>query len=1126
MGRTSLARAIALPRLRAQPGVLVAVVVSVLVATTLLATGPVLSTALAEAGLRARLEQAAADEIGVEVEVRTAASRSAAAAVAAAEAVQLALGPLVGVPDVLVRTGTVRIEGTAGDLVAIVGGVDVATPLPGDDRAPPEPLFVVDGATVAADGTVPVRLHPAALARLDAAVGDELQVVGGARLTVVGTVAAADPADPRWWADAQWRDGVARGQSFTTVGPLVPADGPVAGRAGVIVGEDDPRVVVTVRALPPAADVRPAVLSTLLDRAATLPGEVRRALAGVVDPGEDRWTVATPIVGTAAATSVQLGSTRASVLAIVVQVAVLALYALGLAGRLLRSGRDVETMLLRARGATPAQLGVAALVEGLVVVLPVVAVAPYTAVWVTRVLGGLDVVEGAGLVLAPRPSFAALAAAGVAAVACLGLLVWPAVTAARRTYATARGARGRRRVTTVVQTAGIDLALVAVAALGVWQLRAAGSPVAPGSATPDVGVDLVLVVAPALGLLAGALLVLRLVPVLARLGERLVARRRGLVASLSGWQVARRPDAVSRPTLLLVLGVAIGVLVTTYATTWQVSQRDQAEATVGADAVAVADRSAGSLPPAETATALAAVDGVAAVAPTVTATTRLPGGGRTGTLVAFGAAEPLLLVRDDVAPTVPLRALDVPPVDGVPLPPGGALTATATLARDPTWPGRAVEVAVLVRDGDGLVHRLDDLPVAAGAPVELAWDVADVRPPAVLLAVEAATLAGRDDGAGSVVVPEGTTDPTVIAGLPAPRVDLRVDAVAVDDTAVPLGDRRWLPDPLEQVGVASRPPAVEALTVDGDGVSARADVGLAPPGNRSIVLRVAVADAGGGIDADTGLVPAVVHPDVLEASGRAVGEELELAVGAARLPLLLLGTAEVVPGAVDEPLPVMVDLDALAASRWRQLRIGTSADAWQLDVEGVAAADGGDAAATLAASRALSAELAGGVIQAPDVATTVLDTARRSSDPIAVGLVVALALGAIAAVALALLGTVTAAAVGVRERAAEFALLQAVGTSMRQIRLWLASEVAVVVLTGLVAGGLLGASLVWAVLPTLGLSADGSIAVPAPRVVVPVSTLVASAVVVVGSFALVPLGLARTVSRAHVAEVLRLGEDG
>ena len=93
---------------------------------------------------------------------------------------------------------------------------------------------------------------------------------------------------------------------------------------------------------------------------------------------------------------------------------------------------------------------------------------------------------------------------------------------------------------------------------------------------------------------------------------------------------------------------------------------------------------------------------------------------------------------------------------------------------------------------------------------------------------------------------------------------------------------------------------------------------------------------------------------------------------------------------------------------------------------------------------------------------------------------------------------------GVRERAAEFALLQAVGTSMRQIRWWLATEVAVVVGTGLVAGGLLGTVLVWAVLPTLGLAADGTPAVPTPRVVVPLGGLLLGAGVVVLAFALAP----------------------
>ena len=49
---------------------------------------------------------------------------------------------------------------------------------------------------------------------------------------------------------------------------------------------------------------------------------------------------------------------------------------------------------------------------------------------------------------------------------------------------------------------------------------------------------------------------------------------------------------------------------------------------------------------------------------------------------------------------------------------------------------------------------------------------------------------------------------------------------------------------------------------------------------------------------------------------------------------------------------------------------------------------------------------------------------------------------------------------------------------------------------------------------------------PAPQVVVPWGTLGLTVAVVVAAFASVPLVLSRVVARAHIAEVLRLGEDG
>lgn len=1118
MSRRALARGIAVPRLRSQPGVLAAVVLSVLVATTLLATGPVLSTALAEAGLRARLEQSPPRDVGVEVEVRTRASTAEQAADGTVLALRRGLGELVTVPDVFVRTGTVGLADGPDELVVPVGRIVEPSALETADRRAPEPLLEQEptsGVRVAAD-EVPVLVHAGALERLDVAPGERIALDSGATAVVTGVLRAADAADRRWWDEPLWRDGLDVGERFTTVGPLVttsPSD------LGELLGEEDPRIVVTVRALPEVDAIRPDTLAEIGVRARSLDDRVAAALDPVLGASADTWSVEAPIIETARESAVQLGSTRAAVLATVAQVAVLALYTLGLSGRLLRSGREVETMLVRARGATPRQLGWAALVEGAVVVVPTLLLAPFAATLVTRALGRLEVVAGAGLTLLPRPSWAALGAAAVAAVACLALLVWPAVTSARRTYASTRGAQGRRRAVTFVQASGLDLALVALAAIGVWQLRAAGAPVAGGSGGGD-RVDLVLVAAPALGLLAGALLVLRLVPVIARLAEHVVDDRRGLVGSLSGWQIARRPDVIARPTLLLALAVAIGVLVTTYATTWSVSQDDQAAAAVGAEGTAEVDRSAGSLPSTDVALTIAGLDAVERVGPSWTNRVRLPGDRATGSLIAIGADDPLLLARDDRAPTVPYGDLDVAPVRGSPVPAGDTLTVRAVVEEDDDWPEAPARIVVVVRDGHGLIHQLPHREVVTGDDAELSWDVGRLRRPAALVGVEVTGFAAPADAAGSAVAPAGTDDDGVLRSIPPPRLALRLTGWAVDGEGIDLSTVDWSGDPLEQSGPSLIAPEVESIAVrDGD-VLVRVVTGYSSPAGRNVLARLAT----GTEDTDPGVVAsALVGPDVLAATGREVGDRFEVVVSGARLPLELAGTIPVVPGAVDAQLPVVVDIDAVARARWQQQRSPTPADQWQLDVVGPAA--GGAGRASIDASRTLAAQLGGGEIRAPEVSTTVLDAASRSADPIAVGLLVALALGALAAVLLALLGTVTAAAVSVRERAAEFALLQAVGTSMRQIRSWLASEVAVVVVTGLVAGSLLGAVLVWAVLPTLGLATDGSLAVPAPRIVVPVRTLLASAGIVVAAFALVPLGLARSVARAHVAEVLRLGGE-
>ena len=63
-----------------------------------------------------------------------------------------------------------------------------------------------------------------------------------------------------------------------------------------------------------------------------------------------------------------------------------------------------------------------------------------------------------------------------------------------------------------------------------------------------------------------------------------------------------------------------------------------------------------------------------------------------------------------------------------------------------------------------------------------------------------------------------------------------------------------------------------------------------------------------------------------------------------------------------------------------------------------------------------------------------------ATDPIALGIIGALAIGFVAAALFAIVGFIVSAAVSARERIAEFALLRALGLSSGQLSVWLSLE--------------------------------------------------------------------------------------
>src|SRR5258708_5743691 len=141
--------------------------------------------------------------------------------------------------------------------------------------------------------------------------------------------------------------------------------------------------------------------------------------------------------------------------------------------------------------------------------------------------------------------------------------------------------RGRQARLAGVARVGGDAAVIALAAVAVWQLRHFSA--VPRTTGGGLGIDPVLAVAPALALAGAALIPVRLIPLIARGADVLSARSRRLAGALTGWQISRRPIRQAGPVLLVILAVATGTVALAQHQTWRRAATDQAAFAVGAD---------------------------------------------------------------------------------------------------------------------------------------------------------------------------------------------------------------------------------------------------------------------------------------------------------------------------------------------------------------------------------------------------------------------------------------------------------------------------------------------------------------------------------------------------------------
>jgi hypothetical protein len=213
---------------------------------------------------------------------------------------------------------------------------------------------------------------------------------------------------------------------------------------------------------------------------------------------------------------------RSGVILLTIQFAILAGYAVLLVAGLLVERRRSEIALLRSRGASSSHLTRMALLEAALLAVPAAMIAPFLAVGIVGLLGAIGPTAGLGLLgdaqVSIRTVVVSLVAGAVAAI----VLTLPTLSVAASPAGT-RAADSRQAAVSLPQRLGLDLALVAVAVVALWQLRLYGAPLTV-NARGTLGLDPLLVAAPAIGLIAGAVLALRIVPRAAELLERLLVR--------------------------------------------------------------------------------------------------------------------------------------------------------------------------------------------------------------------------------------------------------------------------------------------------------------------------------------------------------------------------------------------------------------------------------------------------------------------------------------------------------------------------------------------------------------------------------------------------------------------------
>ncbi|MCY4528801.1 MAG: FtsX-like permease family protein [Chloroflexi bacterium] len=805
---------------------------------------------------------------------------------------------------------------------------------------------------------------------------------------------------------------------------------------------------------------------------------------------------------------------------VLVLIAIVILYYVATLSSLVVEDRRNEVALLRSRGADSTQILLVFVMEGLTIAALSVVFGPLLAAVAISVLGLTPAFSdlGAGGLLTVSLSAGAYMMAALGGVLSFVALIIPAFRASRMSVTQERQRSSRPTDLPFFQRYYLDVLLLIIGILLFRQLTEQGSVVAR-NLFGEIAVNQMLLAVPGIILVASAMVLLRLFPVVMNLLSRLLSSWLPAGMVMGVWQMARNPAHYARLSLLLILTAGLGIFAASFSATLDRSFVERVLFFTGSDV-----RLNGNVPVSSFRRGLSPEDQFKSISILRERYEQIPGIDSVS-LVRRSSGHDLSKIFGgtyDMVAVEPERFLDVAwfredftgrPVSevfsslktdggpvGLAIPPGSKHLGVQV---KPDRPHSSVLMSARVGDSRGryYTYRLGALGFAS-------WEE---------LSVDLTAVGGR--GQPSTAPEEPLTLVSIVVQERRGDRQLQPGSVLIDEIRVTTeGGQSTVIETFDSVDDWGLLRTTETAIAD---VLRPSDVGFEDESGSALYswAEGAAVSARGIFHGQLTPVPVVASKAFNKNSGHKIGDEFDVSVSGHRIPVRIVDEISFFPTMnLREKSYMVSDMNSLI----RYASMGTVTSEVLPNELWLSSSSTGAEREALIERLNLSESFLIDSYQDRDAML-----AESKVDPLVkAGWRSLLFIAFSSVLVLSCLGFLVHAYISFRNRQLQFALLRTVGFSMRQLVTMVWLEQMLVILAGLALGTWMGSRLGAVIMPFLGHDDFGSQVMPPFAIQINWSVLILTYAIMFIVFAVIILGMIWLVNRISLQRVLRLGEIG